>query len=287
MRIGFSLPFRHKDGTAPTGREVAAVAKAIEAAGFDGIWIADAVARGGAILPDPLAWLGVAAASTEQVELGTAILQLPVRAPVELAQRVLTLHALSNGRFRFGVGTGSNERDYKAAGADFSRRFSTLSEYAAIIRALCRGEQVGEARLVPWSNTLGGPPMLVGSWVSPIWIRRAARDFDGWLTSGGGPSGNTFRNLKDGIKIYREAGGMRAMIATVQVDLTAESEPLSDETRLTLRCSPQEALHRVKAAEALGYDDLLLRKDDLVETDVLEVAALLGLKPRAPAGAPA
>jgi alkanesulfonate monooxygenase SsuD/methylene tetrahydromethanopterin reductase-like flavin-dependent oxidoreductase (luciferase family) len=159
----------------------------------------------------------------------------------------------------------------------YERRFKILLDSLATIRQLCRGEAVGPAVLNPWPNSVGGPPILIGSWASDIWIRRAARDFDGWLTSGGGPGGTNFRNLVEGIKRYRDEGGKRAIVATVGVDFKASSPPLTEESRFTLRCSPGEAVERIERVAELGYDDVLLRKDDLTEDDVLEVASTLRL----------
>jgi alkanesulfonate monooxygenase SsuD/methylene tetrahydromethanopterin reductase-like flavin-dependent oxidoreductase (luciferase family) len=277
VKIAYSLPLRRPDGTAPSAREIISIAKTIEECGFAGIWVGDALARGRGIFPDPLMWLAVAAGATQRVELGTAVMQVPIREPVDFTQRLLSLHALSEGRFSFGVGTGSNENDYKATGFDFSKRFSSLSENLATIRRLALGDKVGDAKFDPWPNTVGGPPILIGSWFSSVWIERAAREFDGWISSGGGPGGSNFGNLRTGIKKFRQAGGKRALIATVWVDLTAEDAPLSDTSRFMLRCSPDEALRRIKAAGELGYDDLILRKDDLIESDVVAMAKLLGL----------
>jgi len=279
MRIAFSLPLRRADGTAPTIAEIMSMARTIEEAGFDGIWIGDAIGRG-RIFPDPLQWLVAAAAATERVELGIAAYIVPLRNPVELSQRLLTIHALSGGRFRFGVGTGSNERDFKAVGGDWQNRFKTLREDLDVIKRLCRGEPVGDANLEPWPNAIGGPPIMIGSWTSKLWIRRAAREFDGWLASGGGPGGTTFNDMKEGLALYRAAGGKRAIVATVSVGLSEELPPerLTHETRFTLRCRPEEALPRLRAAEALGYDDVLLRKDILSEDEVHRLGELLELK---------
>jgi alkanesulfonate monooxygenase SsuD/methylene tetrahydromethanopterin reductase-like flavin-dependent oxidoreductase (luciferase family) len=280
VRVGFSLPFRHKDGSAPKAAEVAAVAAAIEQAGFDGIWLADTVARGREARPDPLMWLVVVGMATRRIELGTAVLQVPIRGAVELAQRFLTIHALFPGRFSAGVGAGSSPADFASVGVDFGQRFHLLDEGLRTIRALGRGEVVGSADLKPWPNVLPGPPLLIGSWVSPLWIRRAAHEFDGWLTSGGGPGGTNFRNLKDGIKLYRSEGGGRAIVATVGVDLDADSPPLSDESRFSLRCPPHEAVARIEQVAELGYDDVLLRDDELNVETVWRVAEALRLPAR-------
>jgi len=278
MKIAFSLPLRKQDGTAHTIEEIMSISRAIEEAGFDGIWIGDAIGRG-RIFPDPLIWLTAAAAATKHVDLGIAVYVVPLRNPVELSQRLLTLHALSGGRFLFGVGTGSNETDFKAVGGDWSVRFKTLSENLDVIRRICRGERVGEADLTPWPNSIPGPPIMIGAWTSKLWIRRAAQEFDGWLASGGGPGGTTFKDMKEGLKRYRDYGGKRAIVATVAVGLSEALplEPLTDDRRFTLRCNPANALERIQAAEELGYHDVLLRKDDLTIADIIEISSLLGL----------
>jgi alkanesulfonate monooxygenase SsuD/methylene tetrahydromethanopterin reductase-like flavin-dependent oxidoreductase (luciferase family) len=290
MKIAFSLPLRRGDGSAHSLDEVMSIARTIEDAGFDGIWIGDAIGRG-RIFPDPFQWLLAAAAATRRVDLGIAAYIVPLRNPVELSQRLLTMHALTRGRFHFGVGTGSNEADFKALGSsDWEERFKVLSRNLDVIRRICRGEKAGEADLMPWPNATPGPPVLVGAWTSKIWIRRAAREFEGWLASGGGPGGTTFKDMKDGLALYRAEGGKRAVVATVGVGLseTAAREPLGNDTRFTLRCHPGDALERIRAAEELGFDDVLLRKDDLTVADVIQVSELLGLaRKRAAAAQPA
>src|SRR5215471_6453680 len=125
-------------------------AKVIERVGFDGIWIGESIGRASWPAPDVLAWLTAAAASTERVELGTTILQVPLRHPVELAQRLMSVHALSGGRFSAGLGSGSTLADFEAVGVPYDDRFRLLAEGLPIIRRLCRGERVGSAYLPPW-----------------------------------------------------------------------------------------------------------------------------------------
>ncbi len=141
MRLGINLPFLTKERDAPSLAYVASRAKAVEDAGFDSIWIGDTISRG-LTWPDPLMYLLAAAAGTRTIELGTAVLEVPLRAPVDLAQRFLTMHALTGGRFSAGVGAGSTKQDYDASGVDFEQRFKLLRQYLDIIRSLCRGEQV-------------------------------------------------------------------------------------------------------------------------------------------------
>src|SRR5262245_66404150 len=109
-------------------------AQLIERLGFDGIWLGDSVGRARWPVPDPLLWLSAAAAATERIELGTCILQVPLRRPVELAQRLMALHALSGGRFSPGLGSGSTRADFDAVGVPFDERFHLLAEALPTIR---------------------------------------------------------------------------------------------------------------------------------------------------------
>src|SRR6266567_2356500 len=103
MRLGINLPFLTIDRDAPPLSYVGSRARAVEDAGFDSIWIGDTISRN-ITWPDPLLYLLAAAAGTRSIELGTAVLEVPLRAPVDLAQRFLTMHALTKGRFSAGVG---------------------------------------------------------------------------------------------------------------------------------------------------------------------------------------
>jgi alkanesulfonate monooxygenase SsuD/methylene tetrahydromethanopterin reductase-like flavin-dependent oxidoreductase (luciferase family) len=276
IRIAASLPFTHADGTGFAAAEVRSVARHLEKLGFAGIWVPDQVGRG-APRPDPLLWLMVASEATQSIELGTAILQVPLRNPVELAQRLLTMHQLTGGRFRLGAGSGSTKRDFDTVGVDYGQRFALLKHYLDVIKRLCRGERVGDAYLNPWKSAVGGPPIMIGAWASGIWVPRAARQFDGWLASGGRTS---LANLKHGILRYREAGGKRAIVATVGVDLTQPNAKLTDDMPFNLRCGPESAVERIALLSELGYDDVLLRTDDLSEPELTELAECVGLSAR-------
>jgi alkanesulfonate monooxygenase SsuD/methylene tetrahydromethanopterin reductase-like flavin-dependent oxidoreductase (luciferase family) len=250
-------------------------ARAVEQAGFDGIWIGDTIGRR-RLFPDPFAWLSVAAAATANIELGTAILQIPLRNPVELSKRLLSLHALAQGRFTLGAGAGSNEVDFAAVGVDFSQRFRLLTEYLATIRSLCNGERVGDADLTPWPGVIGGPRIVIGAWGSGIWVPRAARDYAGWMASG---SRTGYQTMADGLKRYRDAGGKRAIVSTIDIDLTGTSgplgQPLPNEESFSLVCKPEIAAERMQRVADLGYDDILLRTQDRSPENLAAIRALV------------
>jgi len=283
MRLGINLPYRRADGNAPTAAEVMARACLIEEIGFDGIWMGDTVGRWDFAGLDTLEWLVAAACGTQRIELGTAVMQLPLRAPVEFAQRLMTLQGLSGGRFIAGIGSGSTPKDFEAVDVDFEQRFRLLREGASLIKRLLNGETVDGKAVNPWPNVRGGPPLVIGAWGSGRWVKRAAQEYDGWMASGFNTSLNA---LAEGIKRYREAGGTgRTLVATVNVNLRAPYEPLDADGRFNLSCPPQEAAERLAKVAELGFDDLLCSRlnysdEDWPEADLRELRGLLPRDPR-------
>jgi alkanesulfonate monooxygenase SsuD/methylene tetrahydromethanopterin reductase-like flavin-dependent oxidoreductase (luciferase family) len=278
MRLGINLPYRRADGGAPSAAEIMTRARLIEEIGFDGIWIGDTVGRWDFAGLDTLQWLTAAACGTQSIELGTAVLQLPLRPPVELAQRLMTLQALSGGRFVAGIGSGSTPKDFEAVGIPFEDRFRLLREGASTIKPLLNGQTVEGKAINPWPNVRGGPPLVVGAWGSGRWVERAAKEYDGWMASG---LNTSYRALAEGIKRYREAGGSgRTLVATVNVNLRAPSAPFDPDASFNLNCTPAEAAERLAKVADMGFDDVLCSRlnysaEDWPEEDLRELRSLL------------
>ena len=272
MRLGVSL---NLEGPEPVGG--AAYTKAMgtaERVGFESLWFFDMIGRG-RFRPDPISALSAAAAVTETIELGTCILQVPLRHPVELAHRVLSAHYISGGRLRLGVGAGSTKADFDAIDGDYETRFRQLTEALPRMQALWHGEAVGAADLTPWDAIKGGPPILIGSWAGSRWIPIAAKHYNGWIASA---HFTNFATLKKGIEHYRGEGGKRAVATNIPVDLTASSKPLSDEDHLDLRCGAEEAADRLAKLADLGFDDAVVTITDFSEAHMAEVRGLFGAR---------
>jgi alkanesulfonate monooxygenase SsuD/methylene tetrahydromethanopterin reductase-like flavin-dependent oxidoreductase (luciferase family) len=280
MRLGISLPYTQPDGSAPSAVQLAARAQLIESIGFDVIAQGDHVGSRLRPTPDVLTWLSIAAAATHQVQLASGIIQVPLRHPAELANRLISLHAVSGGRFVAGLGAGSTRSDYDAVGVDYTARFKILRQDLPVIQALCRGQPAGAAYLHPWQNMLPGPPILIGAWASGQWVRHAARDYDGWMASGH----TTFREIAEGIRIFRDYGGKRAMLMTVAVDLRVSRPRLSQDDQFTLACEPAEAAEWLHRLAELGYDDVCLQRfghteATLTADDLRQIRSLLPASP--------
>ena len=237
-------------------RRIADYARRIEAAGFPGIWVGDSLGRGRPTL-DPLTTLASLCSATDQVELGIAVLQVPLRHPVELAHRVQSVQMLSRNRLRLGVGSGSTRADFELLGGDYDRRFRTLMSSLDTMRAGWAGQSVNGGALSPWPGCESGPPILLGAWRSPRWITYAAKQCQGWTPSG---RFSSWEDLEAGMRIYREAGGDNAVLANVAIDLAErpESASLAQVASVSLICSPDEARWRLKRVAGLGFDEILL-----------------------------
>jgi len=175
------------------------VARHAEQAGLESIWTGEHI-----VLPDPQAppspaspdtpfldtsvALAACAAVTERVRLGTGIVILPQRNPVELAKELASLDAVSGGRLVFGLGAGYLEPEFRALGADFDARGAITDEAIDVLRALwtqAKPHFAGEhfrfegVDAHPRPVQKPHPPIVVGG-MSPPAARRAARKGNGW-----------------------------------------------------------------------------------------------------------
>jgi alkanesulfonate monooxygenase SsuD/methylene tetrahydromethanopterin reductase-like flavin-dependent oxidoreductase (luciferase family) len=281
LRIGIGLPFLDGDGVPHDVRSLGTRAAWIEEAGFSGAWMGDASFRDLATWPDPFLWMLGAAAATERIELGFAAYQLPLRNPVDTAQRLLTLQALSRNRLSAGVAPGSTPMAFEAVGESFDGRFGAFRRDMDTVRRLCAGERVGEADLSPWEEIRGGPRFLLAAWHGGKNLERAAHEYDGWLCSA---ARTTVGTIVEGLARYRDLGGTRAIVASCTADLSAPSVPLEDDGPFHLRCSPDEAADRLAWLADLGFDDVVITlrdgsrpgpfDSDLAHDDLLELRSL-------------
>lgn len=178
------------------------------------------------MLTDPFVALAVAATAAPTVEVGTAVLQLPLYQPLDLAHRLFSLHQIAGDRFKFGVGAGSTEQDFRAFERDYATRFRDFTEGMQTLRTLLETGQAEQGALSPWAAVQGGPPIYYGTWGHRVEV--AAREYDGWIASG---HYRTVEEVCAALGRYRGAGGGRAIVSTLQVtgetDLGAFSDKLA------------------------------------------------------------
>lgn len=183
----------------------AVLAAAVEARGFESLFFTEhthiPVSRrspwpGGAELPqeywhthDPFVALGMAAAVTRSLKLGTGITLVTERDPILMAKQVATLDFLSGGRVVLGVGAGWNAEEMAHHGTLFAQRWKILRERVLAMRTIwCEeepqfhGEFVDFDPIWSWPKPAqdGGPPILIGA-SSKYVFDRVAEYGDGWM----------------------------------------------------------------------------------------------------------
>jgi probable F420-dependent oxidoreductase len=129
--------------------DVTVVARALEAAGWDGLaftehpapsyrWLAEG---SGHQTLDPFVALGAAAVVTERITLLTYVAVLPYRNPFLTAKAAATVDVLSRGRFVLGVGTGYLKSEFHALGVAFDDRNDLFDEAMEAMRLHWSGER--------------------------------------------------------------------------------------------------------------------------------------------------
>jgi alkanesulfonate monooxygenase SsuD/methylene tetrahydromethanopterin reductase-like flavin-dependent oxidoreductase (luciferase family) len=162
-----------------------------EAAGWDGVFVWDHIAREeDPSVPATDPWIAVAgmAVRTQRLRLGIMVTPLARRRPWKVAREAVALDALSGGRFTLGVGLGGGPRaEFAAFGEDPDPkvRAELLDEGLAILDGLWSGEpysfegkhhRVSGAHFTPRAVQEPRLPIWVaGRWPNRRPFRRAAR----------------------------------------------------------------------------------------------------------------
>ena len=143
---------------------------------------------------DPFVALGVAAAATSTIRLGTGICLLTERDPIVNAKEVATLDLLSGGRFELAIGAGWNAEEMENHGTAFATRFRVMSERARAMKVIWaeeepefHGEFVDFDPIWSWPKPVQSPnpPILVGGETDHT-LRRVVEWADGWFPRGRG-----------------------------------------------------------------------------------------------------
>src|SRR3989441_1845140 len=126
VRLGVAIPQTILSGAFDARAVVRFLARA-EALGFESVWVVEQI-LGSIRSLEPVTLLTYAAACTERIRLGSAVLLTALRSPVHLAKTLATLDHLSAGRIDVGVGLGGNPRIYGAVGLSPERRAARSAE---------------------------------------------------------------------------------------------------------------------------------------------------------------
>lgn len=142
---------------------------------------------------EPVTTLAYLAAETKHIRLGTGILLLALRHPLQVAKAISTLDVFSGGRAMLGVGLGWLVEEYQALGIPFRQRVGRVSESVEVLRKIwASGKLRHEGRYYSFAEVTsyplplqpGGPPIWFGGFAEPA-LKRAVEMGDGWLGTEG------------------------------------------------------------------------------------------------------
>src|SRR5215208_5944250 len=208
MKAGILLP---QTGDSATRENVLYIAKEAEKEGLNSVWVFERllwplkpktpyVATPDGSLPteyqnvfDPLETLTYLAGNTNQISLGTCLIDMLFHNPGVLARRFATLDVLSHGRAIAGLGIGWSKDEYEVSGVPFKHRGERANEFLQLLKRIWTDEAVefkGQFYSIPASK-IGPkpvqkphPPILLGGF-SPKSFSRVVNHANGWLPIAG------------------------------------------------------------------------------------------------------
>ena len=191
MRLGISFGYQDWGAGLPGA---IALAQEADRLGYHSGWVAEAY---GTDAITPITWL---LAHTENLKMGSAIAQMPARAPAMTAMTAVTLDLMSGGRFLLGIGASGPQVSEGWYGEEYGKPLAKTREYLDILRTVWRREAPlehhGEFYDIPYNGPgatgLGKPlkiivhprtadiPVYIAS-IGPKNVELTAEIADGWL----------------------------------------------------------------------------------------------------------
>ena len=210
--------------------------KYAETLGYDAIWLTEHHFIDDGYSPSLLPLAAAVAAQTKRVQIGTAVLLLPLHNAIRIAEDAAVVDLISGGRFMLGVSQGYRAEEFRTFGVPVKERLSRFEESVDLIkRAWTESPLTFHGRYYHLEGVRVTPPPLQQP--RPfIWIggstdgaaRRAARLGDGFL-------GNNVAQSQVYRQHLQETGGSqaqpriaRALVLYVSEDPEKEWHALKD-----------------------------------------------------------
>ncbi|SEW31299.1 LLM class flavin-dependent oxidoreductase [Natrinema salifodinae] len=162
-----------------------------ERVGFESCWVNDHQAtEGDNYWPSPLTRLTSIGTETEELELVTSVLILPLYHPLHVAQRAAMLDNISNGRLTLGVGLGYVEEEFEAFDVPMDERAGRMIEGLRFLDEFlssdepisfkCPFFEVEDWQPLPSTVQEPRPDLWVGGWGDKQ-IARSVKFSDAWV----------------------------------------------------------------------------------------------------------
>jgi len=213
---GIELPQVFFDG--PTDMEhIRKFAIRAEILGFDSLWLQERII-GDFTMLEPVTLLSYIAAVATKIRLGTSVILLPLRNPLQLAKAYSTLDVMSGGRAIIGVGLGGGHLGSHENVFGYTRegRVTRFGEAVQIMKRLWTEPKASfHGRYWNFDNISMEPkpvqkphlPIIFGGHHENA-LRRAVKYANGWMGAGSSSSAS----------FVRESARIREMLAEAKRD---------------------------------------------------------------------
>jgi probable F420-dependent oxidoreductase len=322
MKFGVRLP---NSGPLASRKNIIEVAEKAEELGFHSVWVHDHILWGteqhrthlsaGAAealdesqrpnFYESITTLAYIAGRTKKVQLGIAVLVLPLRNPLVVAKQLANLDVLSEGRLWVGVAPGApniTKQEFEAVGVDYDKRGKITDEYILAVKKLWSVSlpsfsgsfaNFRDVQLFP-KPAQKKLKILIGGGergISPRALRRVVELGDGWV-----PAYLTPEEVAGGISKIKEAlrdqgretiaptivhemftsvdaDGTRARSAAAK-SLSTNFVSVEEGLRRSLIGAPEELVQRLQLYEQAGVTVTELK---FVYSDIPAVLKMLEL----------
>ncbi|MCH2517276.1 MAG: LLM class flavin-dependent oxidoreductase [Dehalococcoidia bacterium] len=209
--VFYQLPCSEDQSPSQRYSDTIAQSQLADELGFDSVWLAELHFNPEfSIMPAPLLVASAIAQTTKRINVGTAVNLMPLHNPVRLAEEAATLDVISGGRAIFGIGRGSNPRQFAGYGVDIAEgRERFLEALDFVLKAWTCDELSYEGEYFQAQNLRIMPKPLQDPH-PPVYIASNSADTFGIVGSLGhnilvAPLVVSVQGALDGLAVYREA----------------------------------------------------------------------------------
>ena len=141
-----------------------------EDGGFNIVWAAEHHALEMTIAPNPLQILTWWAKETNNLRLGTAVVNAAYWHPINLAGEAAFLDLISGGRLEFGIGSGAYQREFDRMhpGLKQTEGWRYMQEMLPVVRALWQGDVAHNGEFWQFPSATSCPKPLQSE--VPVWV---------------------------------------------------------------------------------------------------------------------
>jgi len=281
MKVGLVLP---QFGEHATTENIIYIATEAEKERIDSVWVLDRllwpikpqtpyVASPDGSLPveyqnvlDPLTTLTYVAAVTEQISLGTSVIDIFFQNPIVLSKRITTLDILSEGRVIAGLGIGWSKDEYEVSGIPYKDKGTRADEYLQVLKKIWTDDVVefkGQFYNIPASK-IGPkpvqkphPPILLGGF-SPKTFSRIVNYANGWIgVAGFGPL-EQLEQVINGLKeSARKSDKDPSKISIYMLSYPNVLESPSNQIRAPMTGTIEQIGSDIEQIKAMGTDHII------------------------------